>query len=185
MRGDQQRWRLEQRLCLLLPSALLPCTIKLLRSAAGKGVEEHTKEVGCAGGLIEQCYNSLVVAGLLTEGGGDHPGRPPQLDWVGEVLGGVLQLADQLLLQQQPQAQLPSPAVTAASSAAPGNSQGSSSSSNTTPTAPTTSITTGANGVTAQVAWAMAGSELLKLLLVLVYRSGTWWCRGHSTTAYQ
>jgi hypothetical protein len=50
MRGDQQRWRLEQRLCLLLPSALLPCTIKLLRSAAGKGVEEHTKEVGCVGG---------------------------------------------------------------------------------------------------------------------------------------
>jgi hypothetical protein len=116
----QQHWQYEQRLWLLLPAVLLPCINSLMlacrRSVAARGTDAlqvsegwHIGMQTCAQALLEQSSKALSVPMLLhsySETGSwcladlvvTQPLHPA---WMGEVLGGVLQIADQLLLQQQ------------------------------------------------------------------------------------
>lgn len=135
---DQQRWQFEQQLCTLLPALLLPCANKLLRSQAAMQVSRDISIQAYVHGLLDQsntalslpimCHtccaaNSWCRRDMSIE-------RPPHSAWMGEVLGGALQLADQLLLQQQQHSQTESHAQAAAgegasTSTAPGTSSAS------------------------------------------------------------
>jgi hypothetical protein len=98
---EKQPWLLERQVRLLLPAAS-----SILLSAIGviKKPSQQRADRLCVDALIEHSNATLSVSDLLhywsvAEYTLPHP------DWAGEVLGGALQLADQLLLQQQPHGQ--------------------------------------------------------------------------------
>jgi hypothetical protein len=128
--GDPQRWRFEQQLWLLLPSVLLPCASSLLLPGAASGRPEdpaqQQRNEANAVFVLNLCSNALVASNNLQRclPGGNYLSeyRLPHPAWMKEVLGGVLQPADQLLLRKG------SYDLEAISSSATGHSQGSSSS---------------------------------------------------------
>jgi hypothetical protein len=148
----QQHWQYEQRLWLLLPAVLLPCINNMMlacrRSAAARGSDAlqvseslHIGMQTCVQAMLAQSSKALSVpmllhsyfetdscclADLLVTG-------PPHPAWMGEVLGGVLQLADQLLLQQQQHELHSQAAAAAAADTAAGSAQGRTSSSSWCP----------------------------------------------------
>ena len=143
---DEQRWRFEQQLwlllpSLLLPSLLLPCADNLLLLSSGTIMDPARKPTqrereagdGLAWGLVEVSNRALHGHHKLCnrlEGGPSHR-TSPSLSWAGELLDGVLQLADHLLLQQPSQAE-----PHAQSTAASGSSQTSNSTPAAAPAAP-------------------------------------------------
>ena len=112
----------------LLPSVLLPCASKLLLLPAAsashdapqqeQGQEQGQEQKRAAGVLHDLLNLSWRIRiphnnHLLAGGQADDLSAAAS----GEALGGVLQLADQLLLQQQPQAELQGQAVAAGAAA--------------------------------------------------------------------
>jgi hypothetical protein len=120
----QQRWQFEQQLWLLLLPALLPCANSILLPVTGTGRSRmHPCEAQrCVGMLIEHSDAALSLHNKMQAwlGGSLRSADllPLHHAWMGEVLGELLQLADKLLLQQ-PQAEPPANAATAAVAAAP------------------------------------------------------------------
>ena len=111
LQGDQQRWQFEQQLWLLLPAVMLPCASNiLLLPAAGtpRDPSLHPVEVAtCAAKLLQQSNQAVFASSRLHMwlGQPSFGPSPPHPAWMGEVVGGVLQLAEQLQQQQQPELQ--------------------------------------------------------------------------------
>jgi hypothetical protein len=129
VKGDQNRWLFEQQLLLLLPAVMLPCASNVLLLAAGRsGSDLWIEKTACGAQLFELSSQAQSASSRLNA----WLGWPESLDqslphpsWMGEVVGGVLQLAGQLQQQQWPQADLLQGQIAAASAAAaaPGSSQ--------------------------------------------------------------
>ena len=118
---EQQRWRFEQQLWLLLPSVLLPCANSLLVQSSAHGRSTDFAQQQGVLVLAELLQHSSLALGTPCWlgrlcGGGDADSKPPHPSWMGEVLGGVLELGDRLLVQQQQQTQTEPPAAAAPNS---------------------------------------------------------------------
>jgi hypothetical protein len=117
---QQQRWQFEQRLWLLLPTVVLPSALALLTPSAQE-LLLHYQQVW-EGALQQLLLMSNHALGEYDEGhtqlryvdvaGTGVTAAPPAAGWVHELLGVVLQLANQMLYQQHP-----APAAAAGSSA--------------------------------------------------------------------
>jgi hypothetical protein len=103
--SPQQWWQFEQLCLLLLPTVLLPCASSLLSPSAQKlGQRGHQQALLAVQHLLHFSNTALSVDSelqlqLLSLG---RRCTPISAAWVQEMLDGVLQLADQLLYQQQP-----------------------------------------------------------------------------------
>ena len=174
--AEQQRWRYEQQLWLLLPSMLLPSASNLLRLSVSMPLDplQQLMERECLAGLLEQSGKALITYSRLHRRFGGVLLHASADAWMHEVLGGVLQLADQLLLQQQQSGpghvQAPAAATATASAAAVGHSQSSSS----TQAAPASSRYSRTQKY--------CEAELVALLSMLVYESRRWFLSSAAET---
>lgn len=159
------RQRFEQRLLLLLPSALLPLVNSLLSLADGTLADSSPQhnvkfQDNLATVALALSHKTINAASKLScwLDGGPFCFRRPHPTWVGELLGEVLQLADKLLLQ--PQAR---PAAAASGSSQRGSS---------TSAAP---VSAGAASCSDDPVLGRAGcaKEVLLLLARLVHDSGS------------
>jgi hypothetical protein len=99
---QQQQWQFEGQLLLLLPTVLLPCASHLL-SASAQGLLQQQQGESAVYVLMQVTLNTLSALTALQQRL-QRLGVPCSLlnaAWVQEVLSAVLQLADQLLYQQQ------------------------------------------------------------------------------------
>jgi hypothetical protein len=100
---QQQQWQFEGQLLLLLPTVLLPCASRLL-SASAQGLLPQQQGESGAYALLQvtlQTLSALAQLQLCLQRLGVLCSLLNAV-WVQEVLSAVLQLADQLLYQQQP-----------------------------------------------------------------------------------
>jgi hypothetical protein len=112
----QRRWQYEQQLGLLLPTVLLPCVSSMLSTT-----QELLRQSPFATGVQQLLEASSMSLSLFLNLCDTHvtPAASLPTAWVQQLLGAVLQLADQLRYQQPlPQQQPPTPAGTAAAAAA-------------------------------------------------------------------
>ena len=174
------RWQFEQQVWLLLPSVLLPCANSLLMLADGTirdpsqqrqgliKLEEHLASV--FHDLSCRALNAASVLSCWLDGG---PSNHRQADpaWAGELLGGVLQLADKLLQQLHAE-------PLAAAAAAAGSNQGSSSKQGALVSCHGSSCSTGT------ILWqAERAREIVGLLARLVRDSSTASQQGQSSSS--
>jgi hypothetical protein len=180
LQGQQQRWQFEQQLCLLLPAVMLPCASNILLLLAADTpndpLQQPVEVAACAAELLRQSNQTVFVSSRLHFWLGQQSSshRLPHPGWIGEVVGGVLQLADRLLLLQPPELQSQ---AAAAPAAAPGSQR---SSSTTAAPATPTNISTHhvwQNGLS------MCASYWSELLAVLVIESNNWCLSGSSTAS--
>jgi hypothetical protein len=181
--AEQRRWQFEQQVWLLLPLVLLPSANRiLLQPAASTPIEpaQQQMEEECVAGLIEQSGKALITYSRLHRrfGGGLSHGSADA--WMQEVLGVVLQLADQLLLQQplqQPQQEgevQGHAAATSAVAAALGSSEASSSTQAAPASSRNSSSALQNSSSRTQKSCTAELLALLSLLSTLVYESRRW-----------
>ena len=181
---DKQRWQSEQQLWLLLLPVLLPYACKCLSWAtsqepSGQRVTQTYVKV-----LVDHCGRTLTVSDQLHSwlgGSSSDCHKQPHPAWMGEVLGGVLQLADQLLvLPQQQQQQHPGLGHHVQ---APGESHRGSSTPTTASSGASTSSTssTSVDGACRSDTWAECAGKLSQLLSLLVFESSSWFVHCDST----
>jgi hypothetical protein len=180
--GQQaQRWQFEQRLWLLLPSVLLPCANHILSFLQPADDLMETVMV-----LLEHSTKALTVsnafhAWLWLCGGSRGDFTPPHPGKMEELLDGVLQLADQLLLQKPPAAlQIPAAGAVAVP-AGSGGSQGVRGSQ----AAPGTksSRSSRASQGFMPPAWADGTAAVVQLLSVFVSNSSAFLLSGGTTAS--
>jgi hypothetical protein len=119
----QQQWRVEQQLWLLLPTVVLPGASCLVSASGQALLQQHSKVSACVRKLLEWSWLVFDTSRELQkhETLGGHAAPIPAA-WGQELLGVVLQLADQLLDQQ-------THAATETATATPGATSSNSSSS--------------------------------------------------------
>jgi hypothetical protein len=180
--GDEQRWRFEQKVWLLLPSVLLPSANNLLLLASGRMTDpahqqqpddrrDRVRMEALARALVDVSNRALHGYSMMT----CLECSPlnwalPDLAWARELLDGVLQLADQLLLQQPSPAELHAKATAVSSNSTPA----------ATPAAPVSSNASSSEEFPTCNWRAGCAGEVMQLLTMLVYDISAWFpdCRN-------
>jgi hypothetical protein len=100
-RQPEPQWQVEQQLWLLLPTVVLPGASCLVSASGQALLQHHSKVSACVRKLLEWSWLVLDASRELQKHeplGGNA--APIPAAWGQELLGVVLQLADQLLYQQ-------------------------------------------------------------------------------------
>jgi hypothetical protein len=191
--AEQQRCQFEQQLWRLLPSVLLAGAKNLLLvPVAGRATDplqqqqqqhqhQQRQMEECVFALLEQSGKALITYSRLHRRFGGDLSHDNANAWMQEILGVVLQLADQLLLQQQPQDGLQGQAAAAVPSTDSQLGSSMQASSGKQPAPASSGNINGAVQQNSNQTRKSCAAELLALLSTLVYESDRWFLSGSST----